>query len=351
MSLNLNQQESINNALTQISSTCLSDLSNSSINSQSQSQSDINEEITMEFKFLTGQIEKVKGKPDEKFYDVFKRFNETQCPEGLKNFVCRAIHNSNAIDNKKTLLENNIKNGDIICFFFEDENLSKYKKKENDDENNDEEKEEEDSEINDSSEDEENGEDEEEKKLVYESWIEEYKCELVKKYILKMLKSETNENLKINLDSKDFLNFLNGKYKELGKKIKEHEHKVIYLVTDFDWKCKECKKNYSKNEPRLYCSICDFNMCNTCRKEKKYYHLINIPNNVEPSNKKVKKQFIKYKGHKHRLSYCRTKRTICHGGWLCDECKDEFSNKIWTFYCTCCDYDLCTNCAKKAKLI
>ena len=31
--------------------------------------------------------------------------------------------------------------------------------------------------------------------------------------------------------------------------------------------------------------------------------------------------------------------------------KDDFSNKIWTFYCTNCDYDLCSKCAEKEKLI
>ena len=354
MNLNINQQQTINNALTQISSSYNSDLSNSTT---TKSQSDYNDEITMEFKFLSGQIEKVKGRLDEKFYDVFKRFHE-QCSEDLKNYVCRAIHNSKGIDNKKTLSENNIKNGDIICFFFEDENLTKYKTKENSSENSENENSLENSEndISDSISDSDEDEDEEnssEKDLLYKSWAEEYKCEIAKKFILKALNSnsETTENLTINFDSEDFLNFLNKKCKEIGKKINEHEHKLIYTITNFPWSCNTCKKKFQKNESRLYCSICDYNMCNSCRKEKKYYIIANIPKDTEPSNKKVNKKFIKYKGHEHRLSYCRTKRTILHGGWLCDKCRDEFSNKIWTFYCTNCDYDLCSKCAEKEKLI
>ena len=35
----------------------------------------------------------------------------------------------------------------------------------------------------------------------------------------------------------------------------------------------------------------------------------------------------------------------------CDKCGDEFSNKIWTFYCTNCDYDFSSKCAEKEKLI
>ena len=346
MGLNLNQQNSINNAFTQMSSSTQSDFSNSSINTNANTQIDLNEEITMNFKFKNGQMMQIKGRADEKFHDVFKRFRENECPDGLKNYMCRAVHNSEIIDNKKTLYENNIKNGDVVCFFFEDENLNNYKHENNGEENDDNSDNES---ISDESEDDEE-EDEDEKKLVYNSWIEEYKYKLMMKLIIDILNTDTNENLKIDFNSRDFLNFLNEKYKELGRKIDEHEHIVIYTKTNYDWKCKECNQKYSKTESRFYCSICDYNMCNNCRKNKKYYIIGCIPTDAEPSNNKIKKQFIKHKGHEHRLTYCRTKRTASHGGWICNKCKDEFTNKVWTFYCTCCDYDLCTACAQKEKL-
>ena len=346
MGLNLNQQNSINNAFTQMSSSTQSDFSNSSVNTNANTQIDLNEEITMNFKFKNGQMMQIKGRADEKFHDVFKRFRENECPDGLKNYMCRAVHNSEVIDNKKTLYENNIKNGDVVCFFFEDENLNNYKHENNGEENDDNSDNES---ISDESEDDEE-EDEDEKKLVYNSWIEEYKYKLMMKLIIDILNTDTNENLKIDFNSRDFLNFLNEKYKELGRKIDEHEHKVIYTKTNYDWKCKECNQKYSKTESRFYCSICDYNMCNNCRKNKKYYIIGCIPTDAEPSNNKIKKQFIKHKGHEHRLTYCRTKRTASHGGWICNKCKDEFTNKVWTFYCTCCDYDLCTACAQKEKL-
>ena len=346
MGLNLNQQNSINNAFTQMSSSTQSDFSNSSVNTNANTQIDLNEEITMNFKFKNGQMMQIKGRADEKFHDVFKRFRENECPDGLKNYMCRAVHNSEVIDNKKTLYENNIKNGDVVCFFFEDENLNNYKHENNGEENDDNSDNES---ISDESEDDEE-EDEDEKKLVYNSWIEEYKYKLMMKLIIDILNTDTNENLKIDFNSRDFLNFLNEKYKELGRKIDEHEHKVIYTKTNYDWKCKECNQKYSKTESRFYCSICDYNMCNICRKNKKYYIIGCIPTDAEPSNNKIKKQFIKHKGHEHRLTYCRTKRTASHGGWICNKCKDEFTNKVWTFYCTCCDYDLCTACAQKEKL-
>ena len=133
--------------------------------------------------------------------------------------------------------------------------------------------------------------------------------------------------------------------------IKEHKHKLIYSKTNFDWICNECNSGKSKTESRLFCSICDYNMCNNCRKEKKYYKIVNIPSSALPSNNKNSILFISFSGHKHRLAYYRTKRSTYHKRWICDECKEKFDNKIWTFYCTKCDYDLCSNCAQYEKLI
>ena len=243
------------------------------------------------------------------------------------------------------MFENKIKEGDNISFVIQDENYDKYKNEEGEEE---EIEEEEENEEDDDSED-----DEEEKEKVFESWAEEYKCEMLLKLIEKILSEPEGQKpeLKLDKDSPEFLNFIKNKYHQIGMEIEEHEHKLIYTKTNFDWKCNECKKNKTKSESRLYCSICDYNMCNKCRKEKEYYKLGNIPDKVVPSNKTIKKQFIKTKGHEHRLAYCRTKRTACHGGWRCDKCRGEYTNKVWTFYCTNCDYDLCCKCAKKENLI
>ncbi len=145
--------------------------------------------------------------------------------------------------------------------------------------------------------------------------------------------------------------FINKKLHAIGIKIKEHQHKLIYCKTNFDWTCKECFKKWSKTEPRFFCSICDYNMCNNCRKSKNYYKIVNIPSSALPSNNKINILFIKSSGHEHRLVYCRTKRTAKHIGWFCDKCKGNFNEKIWTFYCTQCDYDLCSNCAQNENLI
>ena len=341
MGLNINQQNNINKAFNSFSQ---QNLLNGSTNNLSLSQVDLNQEITMIFRFMSGQLEKVKGKYNEIFLDVFNRFHEEQCPEYLKNYACVAMNQSKLVDNNKTLFENNIKEGDYLLFIKENPDNKETKKDE-------EEEEDEDSLDNED-------EDKEERDKLIKEWIEEYRYKKFSELIAKlMLSNDNNENeeennfdIKIDLKSDDFLKFINDKM--LGIKTEEHEHKLIYLKTNFDWKCNKCKSSRPKKEPRLYCSICDFNMCNKCRKEKEYGKNIgNIPINEEPTNKSIKKQFINTKGHKHRLTYCRTKRSRGHESWLCDKCKAEHPGKDWTFYCTCCDFDLCDKCAKNENLL
>jgi hypothetical protein len=329
MGLSMNQQKNINSAFNLLSSQSTMDSSsNSLLNSV-----DSNKEITIIFRFLTGQNQKVKGKLKEKFHDVFKRFHDEECPKELKPYMCYALHNSKPLDNNKNLFENNIKNNDTVLFIKIDENYKEEDEKEEEEE------------------EEENEEDEEEKNKVIESWIEEYKCIMILNLIGKLILSNEEEDVKINLESKEFFKFITEKFRKIGMKVEEHEHKLVYSKTNLDWECNECESEKSKKEPRLFCSICNYNMCNECRREKEYYKIGSIPLNATPHNKNVKTLFVKHKGHEHQLAFCRTKRTAGHGGWLCNICKKEYDNKTWTFYCTECDYDLCDKCAKKEKLI
>ena len=294
---------------------------NKSSNNLLQSQEDLEEKITIIFKFLTDHQEKVKARLDELFYDVFKRFHETQCPPDLKNYMCYGFHYNKLIDNQKTLNENGIKNGDTILFNRIDEN---YKEEEVE---------------------EDNEEDEEEKKTLLHLWIKEYDC-IVKN---NLLLSNSEEKNKSNSTIRDYIN---KKFMELGIKTKEHEHRLIYCKTNFNWTCSECSFVDTKLEPRLFCSICNYNMCNNCRKNKKYYKIGNIPLSALPSDNKIKNYVINYREHEHRLIYCRTKRTS-HNivGWVCNKCEGKFTEKDWTFYCTQCDYDLCSNCEQNKNLI
>ena len=109
--------------------------------------------------------------------------------------------------------------------------------------------------------------------------------------------------------------------------------------TNRNWICNICKKKYSKDESTYLCSICDFDVCNCCigisKKYplKQFYHKIN---------------YFTFSFHEHRMIYCWTSKNFKSLSSLyCNKCKKEYSNKIWSFYCTNCDYDICLKCSKQ----
>ena len=264
----------------------------------------LEKEITLTFLFLNNYEKKVKAKLGELFCDVFLRSKEKIRRSELKYYSCFADKVEEMIKFDKTLYENGIQEDEIIQVV----EIEKNDKEEKEEEENEEEK--------------------DEKSKLFEVWTKEYKNGI-----------ENNLNFGIGP-----IHFLFKKYKELGMNIKEHEHKVIYCKTNYNWYCNECFAEWSKTEPRLFCSICDYNMCSNCRKSKKYYKIGNIPSSSLPSNKII--LFINYSAHEHRLAYCRTKRSSDEKiDWFCNKCKEKFNEKIWAFYCTQCDFNLCSNCA------
>ena len=129
-----------------------------------------------------------------------------------------------------------------------------------------------------------------------------------------------------------------------GIKINEHDHTLIYLINNKKWLCKLCSKSYDSNIAKFYCSICDFNVCNSCKEkinhEKKN---MNLNTNLRKYSD-ITSVDIKY--HNHSLIYCNTSRNEKETSWFCDKCKIKYGPQNWSFYCTKCDYDLCDNCYK-----
>ena len=128
--------------------------------------------------------------------------------------------------------------------------------------------------------------------------------------------------------------------------VKEHPHKLVYCISILDWNCFICKKNYDKNKVKYYCSLCDFNLCKKCHSERNLPKVIEFNEEVKPSNLSIKNPIFKSEFHEHNLIYCRTSRLKdILIGWYCNVCFKSFTNEIWSFYCTNCDYDLCCKCA------
>ena len=128
--------------------------------------------------------------------------------------------------------------------------------------------------------------------------------------------------------------------------VKEHIHNLVYCLNIFCWKCNLCKIRYEKKYPKYYCSICNYSMCENCHDNRNYPKKKAFPDNDFESSVAIKKKFLKTAYHKHYLAYSRTSRDTDElKKWYCNNCKDTFENDVWSFYCTKCDFDICTKCA------
>ena len=278
-----------------------------------------NEEITITFNFSKGPSIALKAKLGELFKNVVKDFSNKN--EIMKNYEPVAIHNCNLVNFDKTLFENYIKNGDYILFF---KKIEKDNEKE---------------EIM-----------EDEKKQL-ERWLLEYKANKYSEYhsVINSLKDQKDAlqlNNKIDVNPDEFIAFVFYKERECGIKVREHEHKLVYCLTLFDWKCKKCNKNYDKKIGKYYCSFCDYNMCDNCRAMGYYEKKREFPKNIPPPEVNYNQKFIISNHHEHNLAYCRTSRIVLgRTYWYCNGCKQKFNDDVWSFYCTKCDFDLCNNCA------
>jgi hypothetical protein len=68
--------------------------------------------------------------------------------------------------------------------------------------------------------------------------------------------------------------------------------------------------------------------------------------NIPPYDINYKEKFLKTKLHKDNLVLCRTSRNVLGNlKWICNGCRKQNNVDTWSFYCTKCDFDLCSNCA------
>ena len=116
-------------------------------------------------------------------------------------------------------------------------------------------------------------------------------------------------------------------------------------MSRLNWTCNICKKNYTQNDGKYYCSLCNYSMCEDCNDKGKYHMKKSFPPNTVPSNPNVNVNVFKTDYHEHQLIYCRSSRGFFYyNDWICDNCREDFYNNKWSFYCTVCDFDLCCEC-------
>ena len=121
-----------------------------------------------------------------------------------------------------------------------------------------------------------------------------------------------------------------------------HQHGLVLLFSNRDWVCKICFNNFPRNESTYYCSVCDFDVCHKCIGYERKYTL------TDYHHEQFKLKRFNAHCHEHPLIYCRTSRSKDKDTtWVCELCFKGYENKIWSFYCTDCDYDVCLTCARK----
>ena len=297
---------------------------------QSNNFNNIDSEIQINFRFMNTQSFKIKAKPREKLKDVIARFKINECPKELKEYLSVCLCNGEIVkDLSKTLFDLNIKNGEQILFM---KSQSEEKRKK-----------------------------EEMKYVLTEREKEQanrFKLEYEEKYLHKKLNqnlqankigsnSNNNNNNKNEIKIPSFIDFLKEKERKMGPGIhvKEHDGRLVYCLTKKNWKCSICNIDYSNENARYYCGICGFSMCENCHYQKKYFMKKSFPKDIKPSNPSVNIHAFFTDYHKHRLVYCRSSRSFLgYSSWICDNCRENFYNREWSFYCTQCDFDLCCDC-------
>ena len=277
-----------------------------------------NNEIILKIFLSTGLDFSIKCKIEEKLSVVIDRFKQTNNIEYDLNF---ALSGGKEIDIDKTILELNFIDNQAILFIVQqniDEDIKEVKKK-------------------------------------YE--LKEDEIKQIKKWII-----EYKYNHILNIDNNGKLENIEDKKLEDSKKlenirkqekrcfiiIKEHPHKLIYCISLLNWDCSLCKEKFKKEDAKYYCSLCDFNMCDKCHSKTNCTKKKAFPEGIiKPSNSNINNQFLDTKHHKlHKLFYCRTSRSVIgYSKWMCNNCNKTFKNDIWSFYCTQCDFDLCSVCA------
>ena len=129
----------------------------------------------------------------------------------------------------------------------------------------------------------------------------------------------------------------------------EHPHPLIFCFTPQrikkgdDWPCYKCFLRYPHDTPSFHCTLCNYDLCQNCVGKYKLNQVkINKKNLNESQGSKIFKWQIKFQEHMHLLTLIQ-KRNLNYT-WNCKKCSKEYKNKDLSFYCSLCDYSICSNC-------
>ena len=153
------------------------------------------------------------------------------------------------------------------------------------------------------------------------------------------------------MNREDLISFLMDRADNIspGIKILEHPDQLVCCLSKDNWICGLCNGKYDSKKEKFYCSVCNFSLCQECRKLKNYDGRKAIKNNINDFNEKDWNYCSEYYLpliHEHKLKYCKTSRNYFgETFWNCNKCGEN--RNTWGFYCTLCDFDLCVVCLNK----
>ena len=136
-------------------------------------------------------------------------------------------------------------------------------------------------------------------------------------------------------------------------KIDEHEHPLLLCNcqknNNDNWACNKCSSNYTSCIPSFYCTYCDYNLCQKCLGELKLNQIKRSDENIiifNNYNMLVNNNSFTWQkktpSHIHSLTLIRR---VNNNSWICDNCNQTYKNNAkLLFYCSLCDYNLCTKC-------
>ena len=275
-------------------------------------------EIKFSIRFTTGQSFNVSGNPSETFQSILDKTIKQNNLENFRSKIGIAILEATKINLNKTLSENKIKEGSVILIIIKNpENETNYTKKS----------------LTDSV----------STTASISDLIHDYDdiSELVLLAIYNKYINRLRNSLMVNMSRNSNINKCeSNNCTHVHSNI--HNHGLVLLYSNRDWICDICGSKFSKKDSTYYCSICDFDVCHNCIGMPQKYSLIDY------YHQQTELKNYTFPCHKHKLIYCRTSRSKNENTtWICDLCFNNYENKIWSFYCTNCDYDICLSCAKK----
>lgn len=297
------QLSNLNRMLFNIKLNKNNDFNNSINNSYSSS-------INFILAFSTGQKFQVTGNIHETFKSVYDRFMNEQCPANYKNKISSLLFRANKVDKNKKLSEFDIKEGDIVLLYIGEIDHDTCSALTNLPAN-------------------------EESDLLLKRGDDE---ERLLKEINKIIKDYIeNQVKKISNPASCKKNNSECSHIHMSK----HKHGLVLLFSNMGKICNECNTKHSENDPIYYCSLCDYGVYNCCIGIAKKYPLDKF------YHQQTQLKDFKFPFHDHNMIYCRTSRNYNKlSEHYCKLCHRRYSNKIWSFYCTYCDYDICLKCSK-----